>query len=402
VDGLEARVGELEATQFSTTTTLEGQASFVIGASSFGGDARDGEQGEKLRDLAAEDFGATTFSYDLQLALTTSFTGKDSLITILRAGNFADSSFGGSGPSSLSTLEVAFQEDAGIDVVGIDRLMYTFPVGESWTVWLGGRIGQEDMLPIWPTAYGSDIASTVLDVTTLPGAVGAYNKNLGAGGGLTWESGGFAVHANYVSANGDVGNPNRGGIATDGAEGTGTVQIGYQGEQWAIAAIYSHLSRGTLIPYGTTFLQENLAFFDARQTDAFGLSATWQPARSGWIPSISAGWGINSHSYDGSTPDGAVTESQSWSVGLEWDDVFLKGNSLGMAVGQPTFATALEGEAITAKDGNYAWEWWYRFQVTDNITVTPALFYLSRPLGQLTTGESFNQLGGLVRTTVAF
>ena len=38
VDGLEARVGELEATQFSTTTKLEGQATFDIGANNFGGD----------------------------------------------------------------------------------------------------------------------------------------------------------------------------------------------------------------------------------------------------------------------------------------------------------------------------------------------------------------------------
>ncbi|MCX5949820.1 MAG: iron uptake porin, partial [Cyanobacteria bacterium] len=38
VDGLEARVGELEASQFSTTTTLRGVATFVLGANSFGGD----------------------------------------------------------------------------------------------------------------------------------------------------------------------------------------------------------------------------------------------------------------------------------------------------------------------------------------------------------------------------
>merc|ERR1712205_5059 len=42
VDGLEARVGELEATQFSTTTKLKGQATFVIGANTFGGDAKQG------------------------------------------------------------------------------------------------------------------------------------------------------------------------------------------------------------------------------------------------------------------------------------------------------------------------------------------------------------------------
>ena len=38
-DGLEAKVGELEATQFSTTTKLDGMATFVIGANAFGGSA---------------------------------------------------------------------------------------------------------------------------------------------------------------------------------------------------------------------------------------------------------------------------------------------------------------------------------------------------------------------------
>ena len=37
VDGLEAKVGELEATQFSTTTKLKGIATFVLGANSFSG-----------------------------------------------------------------------------------------------------------------------------------------------------------------------------------------------------------------------------------------------------------------------------------------------------------------------------------------------------------------------------
>ncbi len=40
-DGLEAKVGELEATQFSTTTKLDGRAVFVIGTNTFGGSARE-------------------------------------------------------------------------------------------------------------------------------------------------------------------------------------------------------------------------------------------------------------------------------------------------------------------------------------------------------------------------
>jgi carbohydrate-selective porin OprB len=48
-------------------------------------------------------------------------------------------------------------------------------------------------------------------------------------------------------------------------------------------------------------------------------------------------------------------------------------------------------------------EWSYKVQVTDHIAVTPALFYLSRPLGGDTPeGRSFNQLWGLIKTSFRF
>ena len=73
-----------------------------------------------------------------------------------------------------------------------------------------------------------------------------------------------------------------------------------------------------------------------------------------------------------------------------------------MAVGQAPFATSLKG-GVTPNDGNYIWEWWYKFQLTDNIGVTPALFYLSRPLGAITPeGKSFQQLEGLIKTSFSF
>ena len=73
-----------------------------------------------------------------------------------------------------------------------------------------------------------------------------------------------------------------------------------------------------------------------------------------------------------------------------------------MAVGQPIFATSLYG-GETPRDGNYAWEWWYKLQLSDKIAVTPALFLLSRPLGAETTaGETFRQIGALLKTTLHF
>ena len=142
---------------------------------------------------------------------------------------------------------------------------------------------------------------------------------------------------------------------------------------------------------------------NAGNTSAFGMSGYWQPAQSGWRPSISAGWGVNSTTYSGEVENrGLVSTSQSWSVGLQWQDAFLAGNALGMAVGQPVFATSLVG-GDTPRDGGVVWEWWYKLQLTDNIAVTPALFYLSRPLGGDTpNGQGFNQLGGLIKTSFSF
>jgi hypothetical protein len=405
VDGLEARVGELEATQFSTTTKLSGLATFVIGANNFSGT-------NSLADPSNRDFGATSFNYDLQLNFETSFTGKDLLLAVLRAGNF-DNVFGGS-YTGLSTLETAFQEDQGPDIVGIDKLYYQFPVAKAFTFTLGARVGQEDMLAVWPSAYPSE---TILDVTTLNGAPAAYNKNLGPGAGVSWATdNGFSVSANYVGANAADSNPTEGGIGTSYSSASGTVQLAYEQENWNIAAIWSGVQNpvNTIGGFGTAYFAKQFSSpggsgtnnFPGAFVNAWGIGGSWQPQDSGWIPSISAGYGYNSYSNSRINFDGEITESQSWNVGLNWSDVFLKGNNAGMAVGQPIFATKLRG-GDTPADGNYVWEWWYQFQVTDNISVTPALFYLSRPLGQLTdnvagSNSTLSQLGGLVKTSFKF
>ena len=58
-----------------------------------------------------------------------------------------------------------------------------------------------------------------------------------------------------------------------------------------------------------------------------------------------------------------------------------------------------------------ALELWYKFQVTDNIAITPAVFYLSRPFGERTGDgpefggigtDDFGTLGYLVKTTFKF
>jgi carbohydrate-selective porin OprB len=128
------------------------------------------------------------------------------------------------------------------------------------------------------------------------------------------------------------------------------------------------------------------------RSNALGISGFWQPAESGWLPSISAGYGINSSSR------GDLRTSQSWMVGLQWSDVLAKGNSFGMGVGQPAFATASRNGAAT-EQGVWAWEWWVQWQLSDAISVTPAVFYLNNPGGH---GGGKDQFGALLKTSFRF
>ena len=437
VDGLEAKVGELEANQFSTTTKLKGVATFVLGANSFGGSNR------AISDYAAAQEGATSFNYDVRLNFDTSFTGKDLLRTTLRAGNFGDSAFGngygydnnGQAIQGLNTLEVAFQENCGTgidcgDVVAINRLFYQFPIGSNFTATIGGRVRQDDMLAMWPSVYPAD---TVLDVFTYAGAPGAYNLNLGAGAGLWWKSGNFSISANYVAANGDGGTPSSvpclggdtnacGGIGTEASQETGTVQVAYGGSNWGLAATYNY-SNGVGVASGTPLAVVAQAatpggdYIGFGSINSVGISGYWQPTNSGWFPSISTGWGLNSYNFNDDAFNFDGPTSQSWYVGLQWADAFIKGNTFGMAVGEPTFITGCgdvcsdNGVSRTPHDGNYAWEWWYKFQVTDNISVTPAIYYLSNPLGNVgyraneisgDSGAALTNFGGIVKTTFKF
>ena len=423
VDGLEARVGTLEANQFSTTTKLKGSTYWVLGANSFGGNYSTGNGGASATE------GGTTFNYDLRLDLDTSFTGKDLLRTRLRAGNFGASGFNGSGLSGLNALEVSFEQSLGAttaaNVVGIDRLFYQFPLGSGFTFTGGPRVRQDDMLAMWPSAYPAD---TILDIFTYAGAPGAYSLNLGGGAGLWWQKNGFSVSANYVSSNANVGNQQAiaktsttaavaaGGVLTSAAASSATVQLGYAGSNWGAAFAYTYSQKGASIYGGNSTPLALLASSSGTGTsNNYGLSAYWSPKTAGYVPSISAGWGYSSYdatntaatSYTGVS---GITAAQNWYVGLQWADAFVKGNSLGMAVGQPTFVTAMNSG--TPQDGNYAWEWWYKFQVTDHIAVTPAIFYLSNPQGgagfaaaqaaNLSTTNPLTNFGGLIKTTFKF
>ena len=371
VDGLENKVGQLQATQFSTTTKLKGEANFVLG----------GVPG--LKTNKGGNVGNTAFNYDLRLNFDTSFTGKDLLRTRLRSGNFSSDPFGSS--SSLFKLDKA---ESYSDQAVIDRLYYQFPVGKSVTLTAGPLVRNTEMSWI-PSAYKSEI----LDFFQLAGTSGVYNKATGAGFGAQWKQptqkgqGGFMAGVNYVAQDGEFSET--GVFDSDGGLNV-LAQVGYRAPQWGVAVGYRYGGVNTRPRTYNGLLGANGALDRGQESNSVALNAYWQPVQSGWVPSISAGYGYNS--VTGRVGKNGATNSDSWFAGLQWSDVFAKGNSAGVAVGQaPSAEVSKVSDALMI-------EIFYKYQVTDNISITPALFYVDNNQRY----QNSSKWGGVIQTKFTF
>jgi hypothetical protein len=374
---LEKQVGTLQATQFSTTTKLKGEATFVLG----------GVEGARLAN--STNVGNTAFNYDVRLSFDTSFTGKDLLKTRLRSGNFSSQPFGSS--SSLFKLDKA---ETYANQVNLDRLYYSFPgLTKGMTLTAGAIVRNTEMAWV-PSAYKSDI----LDFFQVAGAPGVYNKATGSGFGAQWAQptkkgkGGFVAGVNYVAQNGS--DSTKGQFDEDGSLNT-LAQIGYRAPQYGVAFGYRYGTEGTRVRTFNALGGGSGALGTNQTSNGYALNAYWQPKKSGIIPSVSGayGWNTVSLSNNRQTPTGA-TDSQTWFAGLQWADVFAKGNAAGFAIGAP-------GNAASLKDDQKAimWEAFYRYKVSDNISITPAVFYVSNNQGLKQASDNY---GGVVQTTFRF
>merc|ERR1711943_148636 len=171
-----------------------------------------------------------------------------------------------------------FSQEDGFDsgnAVVVNRMWYSFPIGDSFTVVGGPMVRMDDMLPVWPSAYP---AAMTYDFFTYAGAPGAYNLALGAGAGIYWSSNDFSISTSYLSTDGNSSDPNTGGMFTDGAGANATTQIAYAPENWGIAAAYTYASgeNGPGLYIGNA--NAGAASLSALgNTNSIGLSAWWMP-----------------------------------------------------------------------------------------------------------------------------
>jgi len=396
VDSLEARTAELEANQFSTTTKLVGEAIFAV-SDVFGGTTGDNNN--------------TVFQNRVRLDLQTSFTGRDILHTRLAAGNAtAFTQFDNAG-GALATAEgtQTFQVGAGNgnNSVKIDRLTYEAPVGPA-QVYLAASGGRHSHYATVNNPYffdqtdgGNGALSTFASespIYRIGGGAGiALNLPIGKGDGILGNS---SITAGYLAS--EANNPALSSGLTNG-DYAALGQLNFSvGDRVALAATYVHGYNGTggnLFNSGSTSNQEIVAvgtgqantLLGAGSSNSYGVSAAFRPSDK-----LSISGFVSYHDISGF---GANDDYEAWSygVGVALPDFGKKGNVLGVFAGAEPYSFNRPGFA--GNDTPYHFEGFYKYRVSDNISVTPGVIWLTSP-GQNSAND--DAIIGTLRTTFTF
>ncbi|WP_036909701.1 iron uptake porin, partial [Prochlorococcus marinus] len=387
VDGLEYKVKELSAGQFSTSTKLNGKVVFATGY----------VKPEKGSAAAYSD--KLTSTYVAQYNLNTSFTGNDRLYTRIKAGNMDSTPW----ENTTYGTHLAAAHKGG-SALSVDKLWYEFPVLDEFKVWFGPKIENYYMLASSPSIY-----KPVTKQFALGGNAATYGSSTDGGFGVAWTQSvddrsepRFAVSTNYVSKGASKSTE---GLLTDGADSKWLSKVEYGSPKWQVSmAMAKNECSGSCKNWQEYYTTSSGSTHTGDST-AYALRGYWRPdTDSAIVPDLQVGYDWVNVDDDGAT--GSVEKASSWMVGMMWADAFIDGNRLGAAFGQPQKATEIVGggDADGTEDGAFAWELYYDYKVTDGITITPSIFgSTDRYKGHQNMGLTRDdQFGGLVQTTFKF
>ena len=259
--------------------------------------------------------------YGFQIDLNTSFTGEDSLDVSIDAGN------GGNGITQLD-----LNEGTADDVLKVDGISYTFPLGDKISVLVGNDVP------------GSSLYSTAC-------VYGGPTKSLDDCGNAS--SAMDASEATALSASFDIGNGFAAAIGYEGEgdtssglmtkEGTDTygAQLSYSADQYAASVTYANYDTSTT------------------DTTYWGLNGYWTPAETGTaVPSISVG-------YEVGNPNNTSVDTSHYFIGLQWDEI--GPGTLGVAMGTKEHTADNATEYLE-------YEAFYTYPINDGMSVTPSNF----------------------------
>ena len=315
VDGLEARLNNIEAGSFSETTTASFSVDFAIGSEDGKGISTGVTDGD-------EDLQAV---YGFQIDLNTSFTGEDSLDVSIDAGNGTAAATG-----VVGTPLYEFDLNGGDDSLTVDGVSYTFPLGDSITAIVGDNT---DGSALFTTACAYGGPSNTLDDC---GNVNAGITNGGAMAGAAYDFGnGFTAAVGYAGP--------ETGIMTDESMDAYGANVAYTADNYGVSVTYG------VIEDETTAANEENTYTALNAYYSFdnGLS-------------VSAGYELGDIGGAAATAD----ESTNYFVGINGA---VGAGELGAALG--TYDGQVEGT-----DEELMYEVYYSYPVNDGMTVTPLLY----------------------------
>lgn len=348
VDTLEARTSQLEANQFSTTTKLQGEVVAVMSG--------------VLSDDQSITQDNTTLGLRSRIEFVTSFTGKDTLFTRIAANNLLS--------PDIRTPEgsLAFAGVTGTTDAQIDTVFYKFPLSANTQVVAIANNGAAD-----------DITSTVniLDGDGSRGALSTfgtrnpiYNQLGGAGLGVSQQFGErLALNLGYLTTT-----PN------DPSNGSGL----FTGPYAALAQLT--LKPSDRITLGLTYINSYRKPLISGSTNATTVPATPFFSNSYGVQAsigiserfVLGGWAGYTNSQLTGNPGKA--EIWNYAVTLGFPDLGKRGNLAGIIVGvEPKVTSSTIPGVDTDTNTSYHLEAFYQYQLSDNITITPGLIWLTSP-----------------------
>jgi Carbohydrate-selective porin, OprB family/S-layer homology domain len=366
VDALEARTATLEKQQFSTTTKLNGEVIFGLAGIASG-------EGPGRGDTSKN----TVLGDRVRINFDTSFTGKDLLRTRLQATNldpFSDSA----GTSREGDLRFAGGDNG--NSLGIDALLYQFPLGEKTTVIIEANAGAADDF--------ADTLNPYLDGDGGSGALSHFGTRNpiyyyvdGTGIALRHSfSDALEFSLGYLVPSDISNNPASENGLFDGAYAA-IAQLTFKpNDKIAVGLTYIN-SYGNDISQAGGVGSDRASIIDftgqLTSTNAFGVGVSFK-----FNPSIVLNASAGYSSVDARGISGSA-DIWNWQVGLAFPDLGKKGNLAGLIVGMEPKVTGSNGALGVLlgedRDTSLHIEGFYQYRLNDNISITPGIIWITAP-----------------------
>jgi hypothetical protein len=386
VDNIEGRTKFLEDHQFSTTTKLTGESVFGLAGVAAGQDAN----GNEIDRVPV--FGNRT-----RLNLYTSFTGKDTLYTMLSAGNFP--SF--NGQKGTFEGDLGFFQDStnsNNNNLILQAAYYSFPVGDRTNVIVeafGGFVYDFTDTVSFLDRY-DDSGSGAISTFGVRNPI--YNQVFGTGIGTKTQLGDkFELSLGYLA--GSASNPSRGNGLFDGSY-SALGQITFKPTdklKFGATYIRGYNSLNTLTGSNLSNVSSALGGI-ATSNDSYGLEASWQLSKSFVI----GAWGgyTKAKNLESINGDRGTLDIWNAAVTLAFPDLLKEGNLGGIVVGvEPKVSKSSLVGFNEDPDTSLHVEGFYQYKLNDNIAITPGVVWITAPNHNENNSDA---VIGTVRTTFTF